>query len=419
VETDRWGHHAYLEPTEELKAICPFSARRPTMTTIIPSVCIARRDMRGRAPVAVPGADKTAIELTAATLDDAVDFMETIFGESDYTNRLARNFSVIVRDQWNVNEQWIRAFWINPGYEWSPGSANRANLDRFSLSQNLVMFCLINLDEQFDRRSLDQHEQDPAVAVGRRTLLAAGAEDPRNGMGGASLSFPISATDIVCQALDCDMDAMTVWQVQFQLTEEETCFSKQALNDLFRGKLKRTLKLSESTSEYESVQIVDIVVDPQGVRCSGSRRLLQSSGGTAVANTLILFEDTTATISVDEIIAAGGGEILAMKTSESAPAGITVVSTRTPDNNNGGGNGNADAPLADGDDDDDDSHRQTTYIMAAVFGVAGVALMGVAAVVAWKMKYEEDEPVTVVEALTTQEFKEQTGTAPLSTTPEF
>eukprot|EP00961_Rhodomonas_salina_P004595 62407-Rhodomonas_salina.1 len=429
VETDRWGHKAYLEPTDALMRLCSFSPRRSSVTAVIPSACIARRDIRNRLPVHPPGAFDTALELVEGSEADAIEFLGNIFGTSEYTTNLGKAFPPLIREFWGVNDRYIRAWWINPGYEWTPSSTNTGSANKFTISQKLVMFALINLNEGFstpaaedgtvdgDRRSSD--DGDDAVYVGKRMLLAATPGGGKgSGVGASSLQFPISAKDVVCTALDCDMEAMTLWAIDFGLSEEETCLETASLSDLLRGRIKLLLKASPSTSPYESVQVLDVALDRAGVRCSGNRRALkQTGGGTATVNTIVLFADKRATLNVDEVLGAGQG-VTGMRAAEVLPAGITVINTNqvvTPQPADTPAPGSADKAKAPADDEDDEeSGRQITIIMAAVFGAVGSVLIVVAGVMAWKMTTDKEPEISIVEALNPQEFKEHAGKAPLA-----
>ena len=58
---------------------------------------------------------------------------------------VAANFSRLVAQQRRLDHAQSRAFWINPGYEWTPTlQRGRAT---FQLSQKLLLFGLVGLNE--------------------------------------------------------------------------------------------------------------------------------------------------------------------------------------------------------------------------------------------------------------------------------
>eukprot|EP00961_Rhodomonas_salina_P220094 2975583-Rhodomonas_salina.1 len=47
-------------------------------------------------------------------------FLSSILGDSTYTRELAVSFVNTIRTRYPLNGRYVRAFWINPGYEWTP-----------------------------------------------------------------------------------------------------------------------------------------------------------------------------------------------------------------------------------------------------------------------------------------------------------
>eukprot|EP00961_Rhodomonas_salina_P269450 3640498-Rhodomonas_salina.1 len=58
-------------------------------------------------------------------------------GKSDYAHQLALDFAVAIDGRYSLNDRYRRAFWINPGYEWTPTQTGGNSI--FSLSQKLFL----------------------------------------------------------------------------------------------------------------------------------------------------------------------------------------------------------------------------------------------------------------------------------------
>lgn len=181
-EIDRAQNRAYLEPRDALLALCPFNPARPTSTSAFPTTCVIRRDIRRQAYPFRNGGYSTAVELPgepngdysapSANREQCALFMQTIMGESDYAHDLGLNFSLVVAKSYALNDRYMRAWWINPGYEWTPtqvcpacvffaSSVLQAARERwltafacvfqtdgqsiFTISQKIILFALINL----------------------------------------------------------------------------------------------------------------------------------------------------------------------------------------------------------------------------------------------------------------------------------
>merc|ERR1711966_630311 len=144
-----------------LLAKCPFNPLPPGPTAEL-QTCVIRRDVRFRGYPARAGSVATAMEICAnlgtglaanqgvnsGCLGDACrstdvtsaesQFFTTILGDSEYARQLAIDYAAVMGDEYELNQRFRRAFWINPGYE---GTAI------FSVSQKLFLFALITLDE--------------------------------------------------------------------------------------------------------------------------------------------------------------------------------------------------------------------------------------------------------------------------------
>eukprot|EP00961_Rhodomonas_salina_P143077 1925578-Rhodomonas_salina.1 len=161
-DIDRASQRAHLEPSTALLDICPFNPTRPTGVEL--ETCVTRRDVRYRGYPARTGSFSTAMEIcantptnnvgsdcsfayrtgdpyvssdccTQAVTSDEAAFFTTIFGNNDYAKQLAVDFANVVADEYKLNGRFRRAYWINPGYEWTPTQTGGTSI--FQVSQKL------------------------------------------------------------------------------------------------------------------------------------------------------------------------------------------------------------------------------------------------------------------------------------------
>jgi len=151
---DRLRQRAYLEPTDTLTGICPFSPAPPASNSVPLETCVVRRDVRYRGFPHKNGGWSTAMEiaLPGASLDEEARFMQTVLGKSEYADQLGRNYTTTIAARYaalghTLNGRYNRAYWINPGYEWTPTQTGGESI--FTLSQKILLFALVNLDEGF------------------------------------------------------------------------------------------------------------------------------------------------------------------------------------------------------------------------------------------------------------------------------
>eukprot|EP00961_Rhodomonas_salina_P179255 2418835-Rhodomonas_salina.1 len=78
--------------------------------------------------------------------------MQMILGENDYARDLAVDYVKAIHERYTLNGRYNRAYWINPGYEWTP--TQTAGKSLFSVSQKVYLFALITLDENISRRRM-------------------------------------------------------------------------------------------------------------------------------------------------------------------------------------------------------------------------------------------------------------------------
>jgi len=197
---DRAAARAFLEPTAALLDLCPFNPVRPSPGAAFPSTCVLRRDVQRQAFPARAGSVPTAIELPPASVgrlsearDGVASFMQDVFGASDYAAALGRNFSYLVAQRYALNGQYTRAFWVNPGYEWTP--TQTGGQSKFALSQRIALFALISLDEGFGSPDFAPSEPEPEP-------------EPAVGFPVPPAGSPCVATPVYCPSSSAAMDAV-------------------------------------------------------------------------------------------------------------------------------------------------------------------------------------------------------------------
>lgn len=301
---------ARLDPSDALLDICAFSATRPTLPGSFPVSCIIRRDIDGKNnyPIA-NGADwATAMELphcapadaTCATTvegatapaggggvaTDVEDFMASVLGGSEYARNLGTSFAGVIAKRYQLNDIENRAFWINPGYEWTP--TQTGGQSRFQVSQKLVFFALINLNEN---REVDATARR---SMGRRFLLQSTAEvEKGSGMAQMNMEFETSPAKLIASALQLPEEQVARFTIQVQLTRDQACMPRSELQPQLRDAME--VYFTQTASQLATVQITGLSVAMNGVTCSrralGSRALLAAySDAVATVDVIVAFD---------------------------------------------------------------------------------------------------------------------------------
>lgn len=297
VTFDRWGLHAHLDPTANLTYLCPFYPRMPSVNDPFPATCVTRRDRKRRVDQET-NLIKTVIELTEGDVakEEAGDYMQTVLGSSDYARDIGRNFSQIIRKRYNVNDQFNRAFWINPGYQWMPQTFGT----RFTISQRLLMFCLINLDEGFD--------QAVGGPAGRRKVLMTQPTPPRrtttdkanNEMSSFNMKYDMDQFKMYMEFLQVDVSQVSMWSISTRLTDEQICMSTDELKVSLRMLFKQYV--DGVSRDVKDLHISAVTISgADGFDCSGAarrrsgRKLLKfNPTAEAATTTMMVFADSPA-----------------------------------------------------------------------------------------------------------------------------
>jgi len=398
---------AVLEPTDALKAVCPFNPPRPAPGTTPLETCITRRDVRSRAYPTRTGADETtAMEIasfaeagaaspsamTEALVDSYLDgagsdareaeFMVSILGDNDYARQLAVDYAKAIHERYGLNGRYMRAFWINPGYEWTP--TQTAGKSLFQVSQKIYLFALISLDENWGvvrRRMLLQ------TAAGDESLQEAAA-----GVGSTEVSFTVNPTSLLAQSFEVPIAKVAKFQVDLQLTKEEACMSPTAR----QAALMETFEdyLSSTASAFHTVQVTSVSVAMNGETCDRRRRQLKAdfSSATAEVSMVVVFKESVAsTLNLAAFAAMPGVEAV---TPAQANADIEYPDDYVA------------PPNKDAASDDDDDH------VALIAGIAGgvggaIVVAGLAALFFKKCSSGSAEAIASVQSINVADLKQQ------------
>jgi len=283
---DREHGRAHLQPTSALTSLCPFNPTRPTFGG---STCVTRRDVRYRGFPARQGGSSTAIEVASSGVATAANkkFMQSILGASDYAATLATNYAKVIYDNYLKGAgagRYDRAWWINPGYEWTPTQTNGESI--FSLSQEIVMFALINLNENY----VDGGAAGDAPSFARRRMLLSNVEDDQ-GTTAMSLSFDVNPLSLMANALGVAEDRVGLFDVELELTKAEACMDIESLSSALVVTFKDYLTTTSSLTD--AVEVVSISRDMGNEKCGGRRALKAFSSASASVQILVAFTEGT------------------------------------------------------------------------------------------------------------------------------
>ena len=317
---DRAANTASLEPTDALLTHCPFNPTRPTADIPFPTTCVTRRDVQGRGFPARSGSVATATEVVSAAADVAGNraFMETVLGGSSYARDLGESFARTIAAEWELNDRYNRAFWINPGYEWTP--TQTSNKAIFSISQKLFLFALVGLDENMG----------PAR---RRTLLSGSAVQQGTGVQAYTVGFRTDPATLVADLLEIPVDQVTQWEVTMQLTREQACMDFAPMRSMLRQQLERAFQAS--AEKVLNVQVVYVVVDMKGEDCAGLMQRRTEAGyaweksAEAVLDVLVAFDAPTAKYNNATLLQQPGIKTFKFEETQGFVADNTYVSNST------------------------------------------------------------------------------------------
>jgi len=393
---DRANNRAYLEPTEALLDLCPFSPPLPSPADPFPTTCVLRRDVRKRAYPARNGADATAIELDPAVGQFAVaeagrvdngEFMQRVLGASEYAEDLGRKFSQLVAQKYLLDGRSKRAFWINPGYEWTPTQTGPQSI--FTLSQKLLFFALINLDESLTPASYAANAANSNVA--RRRMLLSSTKDTGAGVSGGVFAFESSLASVAAASMDAD-GRIGVMRMGLALSEEEACMAGAEQRAALTSRVAGYVMGEESTvaSAVDAVHVVSVQVDLGPVTCpSASERrrramlahkgrglLAAAEGATAGLELLVVFaEGEEAMLDVEMLSGMSGVTSASLISSPAGMATDAVKVTVVQLDDEGK------TYVEEEDDDEEDEESAGGMSMgdigAIVGAVGGVALLAV------------------------------------------
>jgi len=426
---------AKLEPTAELLAICPFNPPRPAAGNTELETCIARRDVRSRAyPARTGAAFPTAMEIfnsevmdgasaktvntwVQATEEDALGeqvvsegsdpcpntqngdyskasfadsgyaceagFMTSILGDSEYSRKLAKDFVGAIRTRYDLNGRYTRAFWINPGYEWTP--TQTAGQSLFQVSQKIYLFALITLDENWTRRRmLLQADADPTA-------------DSGSGTGGAKLEVAVTPKSMLASSFEVPEEKVAAFSVELQLTPAEACLSMVELQSALRLTLEDYL--SSTASTFRTAQITRLTVDRGDEDCVTRRSLRKLLSG---------FSSATATVQLLVVFVEDAEAVFNQK----AFADMAGVNSISADPNNAvtvDDNFKCSdcSPIGAGSASSSSSSDDTALIAGVCGGVGGAVLLAALAFVVMRRKPEEAVMAAPVQTVNVDDLKAQ------------
>eukprot|EP00961_Rhodomonas_salina_P180725 2439232-Rhodomonas_salina.1 len=308
--------------------------------------------------------------------------MQMILGENDYARDLAVGYVNAIHGSYGLNGRYIRAYWINPGYEWTP--TQTAGKSIFSVSQKVYLFALITLDENISRR---------------RMLLATDVDptkDTGSGAGAAQLSFPVSRTSIMAQAFDVPAEKAVVFNVEMQLTTDEACMS----DDKFVEAARSTFEdyVDTAASAFHSVQVLGFTRNLNGVACRRALRkmLAEFSDATAEVQMMIVYKDEAEAVFNDAAFAGMAG-INSVTADPSTAANVKVDPTYTNSVPN-----SSTTPSSS-----ESSSNNTAMIAGIAGGIGGAVLLLAGALLLMRSRRSEEPMATAVQTIDVRDLKAQ------------
>jgi len=377
---------------------------------------VTRRDVRNRGYPNRNGAMSTAMELCAVApavtgctdccdrlaytaptpSDDESKFFGTILGKSDYAHQLAVDYAKAIDGRYNLNGRYRRAYWINPGYEWTPTQTGGSST--FSISQKLFLMALITLDEGLASAdgtlgpdpTLERRRAHPS----RRMLLSTEILDQQSGAAGqVGLTYQVTPQSMMATAMGVPADRVATFDVEMALTTEEACLEPHVLQSRLRDTFDDYLR--GSASRFMTVQVLQMSINHGDVSCGGSRRgaraLLSYSTALAAVKMLVVFQEgTQPRFNMEQFRSmAGVNDIQAASVSPKIALDETYIPTSREHAAEEGG-----------------SDSSNTALIAGICGgVGGLLLLGLAAF--WFMRSKDDDDVMPASPVNMESLKTQ------------
>mmetsp|Transcript_8825 Transcript_8825/g.14171 ORF Transcript_8825/g.14171 Transcript_8825/m.14171 type:complete len:1413 (-) Transcript_8825:110-4348(-) len=402
---DRGTKQARLEPTEALLELCQWRATAPRGSPAdpFPTTCILRRDVDART------LSSNVYELNAANGAAAGTWMEGILGESTYANALGTTFQSLVESQYlELNQRHDRAFWINPGYEWTPTQTGGASI--FSVSQKIYLFALVTLDEGIvtsdaGNTITDSSRYDSTgPKLTRRMLLQSASDGLRDAQATVNadvFSFEVTPKSMMAKAFNVPEDRVALFTVELQLTKAEACMSPAERQSAIRETFVDYL--SSSASALHTVQVVSMAVDMGGETCSEGRRSLRSllntySAATATAKMMLVFEAGEQSVFNEQAFAEMPGITSMVPDARNSPK-VKIDNTFKCEESNSCGVVGPEGGSSDSDKDN------TAMIAGIAAGVGGLVLLVGGAVLYMRSRKADVPVVGAVQAVDINSLK--------------
>ena len=255
------NNYPTLDPTANLLQICSTNAN-----PFPQSSCVLKQDIKS-----------TVLSSTSYQLNNNVDktsFIQSIFNKNDnYIYNLGTNYSSLITDKYDLSDitkKYRKAFWINPGFDWTGAGINQQN--RFILSQWIIVISLINVNQN--------------STSSRRRLLSINTNTVNNKIG---INYGNTPENIIASNLNIDLELISTWDLKMTLTIIQACYEKQKLINDVQSILSKYI--SECASPYLQLGIVSITFDNNNLNCSNTRRLLSSDIISSI-RFILAFENT-------------------------------------------------------------------------------------------------------------------------------
>eukprot|EP00961_Rhodomonas_salina_P249680 3375248-Rhodomonas_salina.1 len=152
VGLDASDGRAHLNPTSALLQRCPISTPKPTADDFFPSTCVLKREFQdGVSPTALTGQPASVEVPTSADRTAASMWAQSVLGAGDHQANVGTSFAQHLTTRYKMNGRYVRAFWINPAYEWAPSGVGSGV--KLVLSQRVVVVAMLGYRDESGRRT--------------------------------------------------------------------------------------------------------------------------------------------------------------------------------------------------------------------------------------------------------------------------
>lgn len=328
---------ANINPTIALLDLCPSDGSDMS--------CLSRRDVYKRAssfpsPVDTSSSQhgNTALEINPENTDNAKSFMATMLGtSSSWASGLGTAFSDILASKYDLNLRHKRAWWINPGSDWSKGTT-----PKFTLPSKMIVAMLVNLNEagHVRRRTLvtsgshsttttktiptpPRHVMQYTVERAGKVRLAPQMSPAKVSATSSELNFHVNPAEQIMTALGVDKSKSTTFQVEYVMPSDLLCMPEVEA----KNKLGQTLLAGmKKAADVENVIVTSISVPAESKaeckrRFQRMSRTLKSAGAVAKIEILVVFSSAGHMVVNQAAFLASTPGMLALTPTDTSSAG--------------------------------------------------------------------------------------------------